>query len=399
MKKIALIWANPYSDNFGVAALGYSSLFLLNSIVNENNLKAKFTIIGSMGPYSDELIIGNEKLKVINLKGHNLLSIRIIIRFLLSPKQFNLFKIIRQQIVFDLSGGDSFSDIYGMNRFNAILNSKILFNKFGIRQVMMPQTIGPFINKKNEYSAIDQINKIDLVFVRDNKSYDYISSLSKNGNIYNSIDVAFLLPFKKNDFNNNKINVGLNVSGLLWNGGYTKDNQFNLKADYKKLISLIIAKFNSFKDVRLHLISHVIPTDDDNIESDYGISMKLNNENINVVLAPRFNDPVEAKSYISGLDFFIGARMHACIAAFSSNVPVYPIAYSRKFTGLFNETLNYSYVGNCISENEYEILDNLIDTYRNRIQIKNLIEKINTQVVEPKLNELKVILRQYLKDA
>ena len=48
-----------------------------------------------------------------------------------------------------------------------------------------------------------------------------------------------------------------------------------------------------------------------------------------------FETPVEAKSFISRLEVFIGARMHATIAAFSSGVPVIPVAYSRKFKGLF----------------------------------------------------------------
>ena len=50
---------------------------------------------------------------------------------------------------------------------------------------------------------------------------------------------------------------------------------------------------------------------------------------------------MEAKSHISGMDFFIGSRMHACIAAYSSGVPVFPLGYSRKFTGLFAEKLGY----------------------------------------------------------
>jgi polysaccharide pyruvyl transferase WcaK-like protein len=54
-----------------------------------------------------------------------------------------------------------------------------------------------------------------------------------------------------------------------------------------------------------------------------------------VIRVPDFPDPSEVKSYISGLDFLIAGRMHACIAAFSSGTPVVPVAYSRKFTGLF----------------------------------------------------------------
>jgi len=42
------------------------------------------------------------------------------------------------------------------------------------------------------------------------------------------------------------------------------------------------------------------------------------------------------------MDLFIGARMHSTIAAFSSGVPVIPIAYSRKFNGLY-DTLQYPY--------------------------------------------------------
>jgi polysaccharide pyruvyl transferase WcaK-like protein len=50
---------------------------------------------------------------------------------------------------------------------------------------------------------------------------------------------------------------------------------------------------------------------------------------------PTFASPSDAKSYISGLDFLIAGRMHACIAAYSAKVPFVATAYSRKFSGLF----------------------------------------------------------------
>ena len=36
--------------------------------------------------------------------------------------------------------------------------------------------------------------------------------------------------------------------------------------------------------------------------------------------------------------------MHACIAAYSTGVAVVPVAYSRKFSGLFEGTLDYPYL-------------------------------------------------------
>ena len=51
--------------------------------------------------------------------------------------------------------------------------------------------------------------------------------------------------------------------------------------------------------------------------------------------------------YIIGLcDFFIGSRMHACIAALSQSVPAVGIAYSKKFHGVF-ESVG---LGDCVAD-------------------------------------------------
>jgi colanic acid/amylovoran biosynthesis protein len=91
--------------------------------------------------------------------------------------------------------------------------------------------------------------------------------------------------------------------------------------------------------VEVHLIPHVLG---ENAESDLGIIPELIERHPGLVLPAPFISASAAKSYMSGLDFVTGARMHACIGAFSARVPVMPIAYSRKFNGLF-DTLNYAH--------------------------------------------------------
>ena len=66
MLKIAIIWANPYNKNFGVAALGYSSLALINDCLKENNLKGEFTFIGSSEIGKDSISIGNNIIEFNN---------------------------------------------------------------------------------------------------------------------------------------------------------------------------------------------------------------------------------------------------------------------------------------------------------------------------------------------
>ena len=46
-------------------------------------------------------------------------------------------------------------------------------------------------------------------------------------------------------------------------------------------------------------------------------------------------DQGEIKAVIGRCEFFIGSRMHACIAAASQGIPTVPLAYSGKFTGVF----------------------------------------------------------------
>ena len=45
-------------------------------------------------------------------------------------------------------------------------------------------------------------------------------------------------------------------------------------------------------------------------------------------------DAAETKYLIGQCDFFIGARMHACIAAVSQSIPAVTLAYSKKAAGV-----------------------------------------------------------------
>ncbi|GAB4367422.1 MAG: hypothetical protein Kow00128_11860 [Deltaproteobacteria bacterium] len=45
--------------------------------------------------------------------------------------------------------------------------------------------------------------------------------------------------------------------------------------------------------------------------------------------------PAEMKGIIGQCNFFVGSRMHACIASLSQGIPTIGVAYSRKFRGVF----------------------------------------------------------------
>jgi colanic acid/amylovoran biosynthesis protein len=397
--KIGIIGVNPYNTNLGVSALAYSCLSIFKQIIKENNLNAEITLIGSTGKHTDEITIRDEKIRFYNVQSLDYFKVKSILKIILLAKRYNFWRILNSDIIFDISEGDSFTDIYGNKRYKRILNSKRLFNFLNIKQVMLPQTIGPFNKKENENKAFKIMQMIEKIISRDGNSYKYTSQFLPNNKIMNSIDVAFDLPFEKTSFNKELIHVGLNISGLLWHGGYTKNNQFNLKSDYQELIQQTISFFLGYhKNIQLHIIPHVI-TGNFSVEDDLTVAKIVRKKSPEVIIAPIFNTPIEAKTYISGLDFFVGARMHACIAAFSSGIPVFPMAYSRKFNGLFEDTLQYSWFGDCVNQNETEILKKMKKSFDDRTRIKEEIVIINEKIVTPRLNELRQELLKYLKNA
>lgn len=76
--------------------------------------------------------------------------------------------------------------------------------------------------------------------------------------------------------------------------------------------------------------------------------------------------------------------MHSTIAAFSSGVPVFPMAYSRKFNGLFENTLDYKYFGDMVNQSSDDILENIKIVFRGREQVKDNIADIMKTLVHDK---------------
>jgi colanic acid/amylovoran biosynthesis protein len=390
-KRIAIVWANPYNRNLGVAALAYSALAIFHDILKENNIDGEITFVGSYKSGKDKVVIGGEEMVFDNIIGLNYLHWKSFAKILLKPGRFNIKKLLSFDYIFDLAEGDSFADIYGDFRFFRIYNSKRLFAFLGKKQVLLPQTIGPFSNPDREKSAKAIMQKMEMVISRDKKSYDYTAAFLPKEKIAEMIDVAFYMPFDRISFDNGKINVGVNVSGLLWNGGYTGKNQFNMKTDYKLLIRSTMDFFTKQENVQVHLVSHVIP-ENSPVEDDSAVAAELQKEYPSVILSPRFKTPIEAKSYISGMDFFTGARMHACIAAFSSGVAVVPMAYSRKFNGLFGDTLEYTWVGDCVNTTEDVVFDKIKNGFQKQNELEEQIKHSNETIVKPRLIQLKKIL-------
>jgi len=383
---VGLLWHSMNSDNLGVGALTMSNIAIVEEIAAELGINIRFKVLGWTDPKPHYET--RDAIEVVNLRMKDFL-----------PFAGKLSKVVKDcDMVIDIGGGDSFTDIYGVHRIGTLLGSKFLVWMGGVPLILAPQTIGPFDKWWSRPLARWMMNRTKAVVTRDAISTKFAQEMNLKMPLLQATDVAMRLPYEAGPRADGPKRVGINVSGLLINGGYTKDNQFGLTVDYPALVRDIIRDIQARGDWELHLVGHVL-TDIEwlLVEDDHRANLKLAEEFEGLVVAPKFTTPSEAKSYISGLDAFMGARMHACIAAFSSGVPVLPMAYSRKFKGVFG-TLGYDQLADCKSEDADAIRAKVTNLLDNHEAIKGEVDTAFAQA-RARLEPYDAIIKESLQGA
>lgn len=323
--QVGLLWHTFNHGNLGVDALARGHANLIRRAAAKIGVAVRFTAFGSRGNDRADL-----PADVTIGPGPQLKD--------LPRGKLDFFRALRScDIVFDIGEGDSFTDIYGLRRCARQLYAKLAVFASGKPLVLAPQTIGPFGHAVSRLAAVAVMRRAAAVFTRDRLSTKLVE---ENGikNVGEFIDVAFALPFAREEKAHDRVRVCINVSGLLYNGGYTGRNELGMALDYRALTHALIDSLTKRAGVEIHLLAHVHGSGGP--DDDAPVMDELATRYPGLIMAPLFATSEQAKSYLSGMDFVVAGRMHASIGAFSAGVPVVPIAYSRKFNGLF-DTLGY----------------------------------------------------------
>lgn len=315
---------------------------------------------------------------------------------------FRLRRVAKADFVASMAGGDSFSDIYGMGRLLYVSLPQLLALILGKKLVFLPQTIGPFKSAVAKMIARTILRRAAVIYSRDRaglgETKDLIGPNYTDEKVRFCYDVGFILdPLKpdKADIGNltdeMKVNsplVGLNVSGLLYRGGYSGNNMFGLKIDYKEFIPDLIDFMIRKKNAAVMLVPHVFGThgESDSVVCEEVYASLKDRYNGRLLIARGQYNQNEIKHIIGLCDFFIGSRMHACIAALSQNIPTVSIAYSRKFIGVMQTIGVAELVADPRKLEKEEILGIIDDAFEQRASVRGHLEKTMPQVKETVLN-------------
>ena len=329
-------------SNRGTAALGYGSIPFLESkgylregqeLISFHRYK-KFWKQSNIRVQHEELHINGKSYKKTIIPIHDIEYWLVQKLGIILP--FTKFGCYVKQVELEAAiyGGDGFSDIYGTQIFMNRMNQTRILRRAGVPLLFLPQTIGPFKEKKNYNIAVKLLRYAKHIYVRDNK---FITELDKLGLKYTQTSdlSSFMVPEPWNiEIKPNAI--GLNVSGLAYSNTFSGlEGQFDA---YPELIERIINHFRA-KGCTVYLIPHSYgynkPIADDDMLACREAYCRLCDKS-NVVLIDRDLISPQIKYIISKMTFFMGTRMHANFAAIYTGVPVFGMAYSYKFEGAFN---------------------------------------------------------------
>ena len=249
----------------------------------------------------------------------------------------------------DLSAGDSFTDLYGPVRLESVSAPKDAALRAGTPLVLLPQTYGPFSTTVGRRRAEHLVRSATLAYSRDSWSYEQLVDLAgpsaDPSRLRQGVDVAFALePAPPADEVIDQLAavmddgpvVGVNASGLLRDAaGHTR---FGLAGDYLDTMTSVVRQLIA-AGAHVVLVPHVhLPGG--HHESDIAALSLIRDrleehERRRTSLVPPDLSAAELKWCISQLDWFVGSRMHATIAALSTLTPTAAYAYSDKTAGVF----------------------------------------------------------------
>lgn len=375
MKKIYM-YAHGGSGNHGCEAIVRSTLKVLKDIDCEKilisstpqedikyGIDSLCTIMVDKQPYS--------KINFDFFKAYFALKIK--------HNYIEMDKLPYLKTIAEVQKGDIAMSIGGDNYCYADVDKYIMlhdmFLKRGAKTVLWGCSIEPNLVEEPKIKA--DLERYSLITARETISYEALKRVNKNTILVS--DTAFSLDVKEESvdkFNTSNM-VGINISPMIINNEV--ESGMAIK-NYERLIEYILYETN----MSIALIPHVVWERNDDRIPLKALYEKFKDSGR--VFLVEDMDCESIKGVISNCRFFVGARTHSTIAAYSSCIPTIVVGYSVKARGIAKDIFG--------SEKYIVPVQDLKDEEMLLDEFKKILE--DEQIVKDKL---KLEMIDYIKNS
>ena len=306
--------------------------------------------------------------------------------------------------VLDLSGGDSFTDLYGSFRLATVSAPKEAAIRSGRPLVLLPQTFGPFTTPNARRRAERIVRASALAYSRDAWSHEQLVDLAgpdaDQRCLREGVDVAFgLVPrrpepavVERFERLTGELVVGVNVSGLLRTPAEVR--RFGLAGDYIATMTSLVRSLVRAGAFVVH-VSHVHGAGGEELDvasAEVVRDALGRTERERVWVLPPHLRAAELKWAIARTAWFAGSRMHSTIAALSSAVPAFGYAYSDKTAGVFGTCGVADHVADARSVAGAEAVELAMHSFESRERAREVLDSRVPAVVSRARGQLDDVL-------
>lgn len=325
-----LMFAHGGSLNRGCEAIVRSSVAMIKSRMSESRI-----YLASSMPESDRSIAmldgiydGRDRL----LKPYSYAWWMASLQYKLFKKDSYVYRSLMRNVIKRIKdadlclsiGGDNYcyGEQPGLYEVNKSVKSQ------GKKLVLWGCSIG---EEDMSQRKLDDLKRFDLILARESLTYELLSSLGID-RVKHCADPAFTMDVEElplPDGWQEGNTIGINFSPLV----------MNLSPSSQAAVHALIGHILTTTDMTIALTPHVtqLGNNDAEVLKMYYEQFKDTNR---VLLLPTDLNAMQYKGYISKMRFFIGARTHATIAAYSTCVPTMVLGYSIKSKGIAKDLFN-----------------------------------------------------------
>lgn len=288
----------------------------------------------------------------------------------------------------------------GGKKFDSLEHLYQIFinTKFGKPVYLMGTSIEPIHNKIIKYYTEKVLKKLDYIYARETITEKYLKEFMPENKYTLIPDMAFMLenekiefPFLKELKKERKMLIGITVRNWnfpnVTNKEQAKENYINQMKDF---MEFFIEKENAtFIFIPQVIVSYASDT-------DIAIKIKNKMKQINQKSFIIRNDdwsPLEIKTLIGNLDYFVGTRMHSNIFATSMYIPTLAVAYEKKTNGIMETVGQNKYVEEIDTINSKSMQRKFYDLIKNKETIQEELNNARKKITNEILNKTKKIFK------
>lgn len=378
-----VMYVHGGSENHGCEAIIRSTARLLE-LDSKQSVLLSYNQSEDLHYGLDSVVSINQEINAINKKSFDFIKAYFMQKFF--NKHYYVDALLHKLSINSINnmdfglfvGGDNYcySDAEVYPVVNKLIRKKVK------KLVLWGTSVEPSVLEKR--SIKKDIKKFDLIVARESISYDALKKV--NSHTLLLPDPAFFLNIERTELPKNFIKgntIGINISPMILE--YEK-NQGKTIENYEYLINYIIEQ----TDYNIALIPHVVWDSNDDRKVLRMLYDKISRKDRICIVDD--HNCMQQKYIISQCSYFIGARTHATIAAYSTCVPTLVVGYSVKAKGIAKDLLG-TYENYVIPVQELKEQSDLLNSF---LWLRKNSERIKNEL-KNKTKEYSALKNEYLK--